>query len=204
MHLAARRPGPHSRLARKRRRGQLARLLFGALVVAFLTGSTSHRMHLAMKTEQQEGGGSAGEGSGSSSALAGLRSWLSAGASERRSLREGGPAGSAAQQPTGGGAGARAVQIYDHWWMLGGCRPPVCPGVCVAAAASAADASAVCPHVLSGAARRSRQPAAAPGPPCLLGLLVAGGCCCRREPRCCRRSGAAGCVSPNSTACPPD
>ncbi|KAI3432671.1 hypothetical protein D9Q98_004215 [Chlorella vulgaris] len=123
------------RAARKRHRGRLTGLVSAALLVAFLTGTTSYRMHLAMRSEQQLDADTAdlahdtwaGQGASDSGALAGLRSWL-AGGRGRRNLREGLAASgagtdrgrAAALQGSDRDAGALGVQLYNHWWMLGG------------------------------------------------------------------------------------
>lgn len=104
--------GPAARqaaAARRRRRAQLSRILLGALLVAFLTGTTSYRLHLAMKADQdpdEEPG-----------ALSGLRSWLSGG---RRSLRQG-PSGDELLATYNGyrDPGAQGVQLHDEWWLIG-------------------------------------------------------------------------------------
>ena len=104
--------GPAARqaaAARRRRRAQLTRILLGALLVAFLTGTTSYRLHLAMKADQdpdEEPG-----------ALSGLRSWLSGG---RRSLRQG-PSGDELLAMYNGyrDPGAQGVQLHDEWWLIG-------------------------------------------------------------------------------------
>lgn len=124
------------RAVRKRHRGHLTGLVSAALLVAFLTGTTSYRMHLAMRSEQQLDADTAdlahdawaAQGASDSGALAGLRSWL-AGGRGRRNLREGLAASgagtdrgrAAALQGSDRDAGALGVQLYNHWWMLGGC-----------------------------------------------------------------------------------
>jgi hypothetical protein len=108
--------GPAARqaaAARRRRRAQLSRVLLGALLVAFLTGTTSYRLHLAMKADQdpdEEPG-----------ALSGLRSWLSGG---RRSLRQG-PSGDELLAMYNGyrDPGAQGVQLHNEWWLIGGATP---------------------------------------------------------------------------------
>ncbi len=104
--------GPAARqaaAARRRRRAQLSRVLLGALLVAFLTGTTSYRLHLAMKADQdpdEEPG-----------ALSGLRSWLAGG---RRSLRQG-PSGDELLATYNGyrDPGAQGVQLHQEWWLIG-------------------------------------------------------------------------------------
>lgn len=104
--------GPAARqtaAARRRRRAQLTRILLGALLVAFLTGTTSYRLHLAMKADHdpdEEPG-----------VLSGLRSWLSGG---RRSLRQG-PSGDEVLAMYNGyrDPGAQGVQLHDEWWLIG-------------------------------------------------------------------------------------
>lgn len=107
--------GPAARqaaAARRRRRSQLSRVLVVALVVAFLTGTTSYRMHLAIKADQdpdEEPG-----------ALSGLRSWLGGG---RRSLRQG-PSGDELLATYNGyrDPGAQGVQLHQEWWLIGARR----------------------------------------------------------------------------------
>jgi hypothetical protein len=106
---------------RRSDRGPLLILLCAALLVAFLTGSTSYRMNLVMRHEQQA---AAGKGStefeaADAATLDGLRGWFLGGPS-RRGLREGGAAASSdGLRARNRDAGALSVQLYQQWWLLG-------------------------------------------------------------------------------------